>query len=102
MRRSTSESRDALVEIVVQIPLLLAHRLLFVLELLDAAPELPDIGLHLVQVLGQLDQALVGNDALDPSHPRIEIVELHLHRVVFSRGARTAPGGQGCDAHENG
>src|SRR6185437_5659402 len=84
-RRAATKSGDPLVEIAVQIPLLLLHRLLVVFELLNAAAQLPNVGLHSVEVLRQLNQALVGNDPLDPRDPRLEIVQLHLCRVIRTR-----------------
>src|SRR5262249_12466891 len=79
----TWQCAQPLVEVVVQILLLLAHRLGTVLELVDAAAQLAHGCLHLIQMLRELNQALVGNDALDARQADIDVVQLDLNRILF-------------------
>ena len=60
------------------------------LELLDSSPQSTGFFLNRIEVLRQLHQTLVGDDALDASHARIQVVEFDLYRIILSRGGSAA------------
>jgi hypothetical protein len=64
-----------------------------VLELLDPSPQPAGFLLYGIEVLRQLHQALIRDDALDPSHAGIEITKFDLYWIILR--------GSGCTTAQN-
>ena len=79
---------ETLIQVVVQVALLLAERVVVVLQLVDSPAQLAKVVLDFVQALRSLH--LVGRDALHAPDAGIEVVQLDLYRVLFGRGAGAA------------
>jgi hypothetical protein len=71
------------VEIELALPRVRAFAL--VAQRLELAAQRGDFGLDLIEIAGELDQALVLEHALDADQPRFEIRHLEVNRIIGRR-----------------
>ena len=83
--------------------LLLFGRIEVVIQHIDIVVHGAYVAAQRFDLVGQVEQALVGNHPFDPCQPRIEIVQLDLNRILLGRSRRAAAGrqcGQASHAHQ--
>ena len=83
------EGLQAPVEIGVQIVLLLAAGLEFIVQLVDVVVHGAQIGAHGLVLIGQIQKTLIGYHPLDAPQAGFEILQFDLYRVLFGRSTRT-------------
>src|SRR5690606_11427039 len=84
------ERLQALVDVEVELTLPLSSALGLEAQRLDLASQRLRVRTQLLELVCDLDQTLVVDDALDANHPRLEILQAQVHGIVSRRDRAAA------------